>query len=167
MDDTKRVVGIGVGIILVIAAAVGIYLIVVRRPGAKPAMETPAAATGAVATEGPEPGAIAPLDLPNLELDKSDELFRSLARDISSHPGLSTWMKTREIVRKFVAAVDNIANGLSPRAQVDFFTPRGPFKVSRRDGAYVPTLRASTATIRSRTSSSRSTSGHRPGCTSP
>ena len=47
-------------------------------------------------------------------------------------------MKTRELVRKFVAAVDNIANGLSPRAQVDFFTPRGPFKVSRRDGAYVP-----------------------------
>jgi hypothetical protein len=138
MDDTKRVVGIGVGIILVIAVAVGIYLIVVRRPGAKPAMETPVAATGAVATEGPEAGAIAPLDLPNLELDKSDDLLRSLVRDISSYPVLESWMKTRELVRKFVAAVDNIANGLSPRAQVDFFTPRGPFKVLRRDGAFVP-----------------------------
>ena len=59
MDDTKdtKVVGIGVGIILVIAAAVGIYLIVVRRPGAKPAMETPAARPpGRVARKGPKPG---------------------------------------------------------------------------------------------------------------
>jgi hypothetical protein len=137
MDDTKRVFGIGVGIILAIAAVVGIYLLVARRPAAGPAAEKIPAAPGPVATAGPEAEAIAPLDLPNLELDKSDDLLRSLAPDISSHPGLTGWMRTRDLVRKFVAAVDNIANGLSPRAQVDFFSPRGPFKVARRDGRNV------------------------------
>jgi hypothetical protein len=138
MDDTKRVLGIGVGIILGIAAVVGIYLLVARRPAAGPAVEKiPTAAPGPAATEGPGAGAPVPLDLPNLELDKSDDLLRSLARDISSHPGLAGWMSTRDLVRKFVAAVDNIANGLSPRAQVDFFSPRGAFKAVRRDGISV------------------------------
>jgi hypothetical protein len=94
-------------------------------------------APGAAVTEGPGTGALAPLDLPNLDLDKSDDLLRSLVRDISSHPGLAGWMRTRDLVRKFVAAVDNIANGLSPRAQVEFFAPRGAFKASRLDGSYV------------------------------
>jgi hypothetical protein len=138
MDDTKRVFGIGVGIILAIAAVVGIYLLVARRPAAGPAVEKiPAAAPGPAAMEGPGAGAPVPLDLPNLELDKSDDLLRSLVRDISSHPGLAGWMRTRDLVRKFVAAVDNIANGLSPRAQVDFFSPRGAFKAVRRDGTSV------------------------------
>ncbi len=137
MDDTKKVFGIGVGIILAIAAVVGIYLLVARRPAAGPAAEKTRAAAEPAVTEGPGAGAIAPLDLPNLELDKSDDLLRSLARDISSHPGLAGWMRTRDLVRKFVAAVDNIANGLSPRAQVDFFSPRGAFKVARGDGMNV------------------------------
>jgi hypothetical protein len=137
MDDTKKVVGIGAVIILVIAGAVGIYLLISRRPAAGPPAEKVPAVAAPAATEGPREGALAPLDLPNLELDKSDDLLRSLARDISSHPGLAGWMKSREMVRKFVAAVDNIANGLSPRAQVDFFAPRGAFKAARRDGAYV------------------------------
>lgn len=137
MDDMKKIVGIGVVIILAVAAAVGIYLLVVRKPDAGPASEKPPAAAEAVLAEEPGAGALAPLDLPNLELDKSDDLLRSLARDISSHPGLAGWMRTRELVRKFVAAVDNIANGLSPRSQVDFFAPRGAFKAARRDGTYV------------------------------
>ena len=137
MDDTKKVVGIGIGIILAIAAVIGIFVFFVRKPPARPAAERVPAAPGPAATEGPQTGALAPLDLPGLELDKSDDLLRSLARDISSHPGLAGWMRTRELVRKFVAAVDNIANGLSPRAQVDFFLPRGPFKAARRDGTYV------------------------------
>ena len=137
MDDTKKVIGIGAGIILAIAAVVGIYLFVVRRPAVGPAAEKVPAVPGPAATEVPGAGALAPLDLPGLELDKSDDLLRSLARDISSHPGLAGWMRTRELVRKFVAAVDNIANGLSPRAQVDFFAPRGAFKAARRDGTLV------------------------------
>ena len=137
MDDTKRVIGIGVGIILAIAAVVGIYLLVGRRPAAEPAAQKAPSAPQPALTEGPGAVAPAPLDLPNLELDKSDDLLRSLARDISSHPGLAGWMRTRELVRRFVAAVDNIANGLSPRAQVDSFSPRGAFKVARRDGKYI------------------------------
>ena len=136
MDDTKGVLGIGAGIILAIAVAVGIYLLVARRQAVNPAVENAPAAQEPAVTEGPGAVTPVPLDLPNRELDKSDDLLRSLARDISSHPGLVGWMRTRDLVRKFVAAVDNIANGLSPRAQADFFSPRGAFKVARRDGTY-------------------------------
>lgn len=137
MDDTKKVFGLGVGIILAIAAVVAIYILVGRRPAAGPPAEKPAEGAPTAPAEGTGAVAPVPLDLPSLELDKSDDLLRSLARDISSHPGLAGWMRTRDLVRKFVAAVDNIANGFSPRAQIDFFAPRGAFKAARRDGAYV------------------------------
>jgi hypothetical protein len=140
MDDTKKVFGIGAGIILAIAAVVGIYLLVARRPAAGPAVENLPSVSEPAATEGPGAGVLTPLDLPKLELNMSDDLLRSLARDISSHPGLAEWMRTRDLVRKFVAAVDNIANGLSPRAQVDFFAPRGAFKAARRDGTSIVDL---------------------------
>jgi len=137
MDDTKNVIRIGIGIILLIAAAAGVYYFVTRKPG-KPVKEKPFQVSSPPATESTTPTAsLEALNLPSLELDKSDEILRRLAQDISSHPGLSAWMKTRELIRRFVAAVDNVANGLSPKSQVDFFAPKGEFKAVRRDGGLV------------------------------
>jgi hypothetical protein len=136
MDDTRKVVRIGIGILLVLAAAVAIYLLVIRKPAGGGGEGRPAAAAPAAAPPA-EGDAVQPLDLPNLSLDGSDELLRGLVRDLSSHPGLDRWMRTKELVRRFVAAVDNIANGLSPRAQVEGFAPAGEFKAVRRDGRLV------------------------------
>jgi len=138
MEDTKKVILIGVGIIVLLAVAAGIYYLVSHR-GEKPAEDKSLQAPPPpLATEGiPPTGSLEALNLPSLELDKSDEILRRLAQDISSHPGLSTWMKTRDLIRRFVAAVDNVANGLSPKSQVDFFTPKGEFKTVRRDGGSV------------------------------
>ena len=137
MDDTRKVIRLGVGILLVIAAAVAAYLLFVRRP-AGPARSEGAAGAAPPAAAAPDEGeTLQPLDLPNLSLAGSDEVLRGLSRDISSHPGLDRWLRTRELVRKFVAAVDNISNGLSPRAQVEAFAPAGEFKAVRREGRLV------------------------------
>ena len=137
MEDKKKVILIGVGIIVLLAVAGGIYYLISHK-AEKPAEDKllqappPPATEGTVATSSLEA-----LNLPSLELDRSDEILRRLAQDISSHPGLSAWLKTRELIRRFVAAVDNIANGLNPRSQVDFFSPKGEFKTVRREGGLV------------------------------
>lgn len=69
---------------------------------------------------------------PPVSLEESDDYIRVVAREISTHPRLATWLKTKNIIRKFTAAVDHIANGQSPRKQIDFFVPRGSFLVTKR-----------------------------------
>jgi hypothetical protein len=71
-----------------------------------------------------------------VELDQSDGVLRELAGELSSHQELGSWLKSKDLIRRFVAAVDNIANGLSPRPQIDFFTPKGAFRVKRKNGRY-------------------------------
>jgi len=137
MDDTKKVIRIGVGIILLLAVAAGIYYLIshnAEKPVEdKPLQVSSPPATGSTAATP----SLEALNLPSLELDKSDEILRRLIQDISSHPGLSAWMKKGDIVRKFVAAVDNVANGLSPKSQVDFFAPKGEFRAVKREGGLV------------------------------
>jgi hypothetical protein len=129
MDDMRKVLQIAAAIILVAAAGVGLYLYfsALSRKAGKEAVDKPSVLTMARKTTGayalPEP-----LDLPNLTLETSDEVLRRIVQDISSHPLLSQWFQTKELVRKFVAAVDNISNGLSPRPHIDFFSPKGDFR---------------------------------------
>jgi len=137
MDDTKKVIRIGIGIILLLAVAAGIYYIISHN-AEKPVEDKPLQVSSPPATGSTAAApSLEALNLPSLELDKSDEILRRLAQDISSHPGLSAWIKKGDIVRKFVAAVDNIANGLSPKSQVDFFAPRGEFRAVKREGGLV------------------------------
>lgn len=74
---------------------------------------------------------------PPVELDKSDDLVRQLAKELSSHPRIAQWLQSRDLVRRFVAAVDNIANGLSPRAHIDFFVPPGNFAAVKKGETWV------------------------------
>jgi hypothetical protein len=75
--------------------------------------------------------------MPPVELDKSDDFVRQLAKEISTHPLLVEWLQSKGLIRRFVAAVDNIANGLSPRAHIDFFKPSGEFATVKRGDIYV------------------------------
>jgi len=86
---------------------------------------------GRVETDKPVP------EVPPVELGKSDDLVRQMAKEVSSHPRLATWLQSQNIIRKFTAAVDNIANGQSPRKQVDFFNPSGVYKVTKKGTIYV------------------------------
>jgi len=66
---------------------------------------------------------------PPTTLDSSDDLIRKLARELSTNARLDAWLQSKDLVRKFTAAVDNIAAGESPSKQIDFFAPQGVFKV--------------------------------------
>jgi hypothetical protein len=140
-DEQKRVLKLGLGIILVlVAVAAVLYFTVLKKPAPAPAAvkaaeETakPAATGTAAATEGSEP-----LVLPAVGLDQSDPVVREYAKAISSSLRFGQWLGSKELVRKFVAAVDNIANGLSPRPQVDFWAPEGQFKaVNKPAGTFI------------------------------
>jgi hypothetical protein len=72
-----------------------------------------------------------------VELDKSDELVRQLAAELSAHPRLGVWLRSEQLIRRFVAAVDNIANGLSPRPHISFFMPDEEYKTIKRGKVYV------------------------------
>lgn len=79
----------------------------------------------------PEPGTgemeQAPIvDLPALA--DSDEWMRAVVGQLSSHPQVVEWLMTDELIRRFTAAVDNVAEGNSPRRQVDFMVPDDSFE---------------------------------------
>jgi len=75
-----------------------------------------------------------PVSILNAPLDRSDEAVRTLMGELFRNPILVQWLQTKDLLRRFAAAVDNVANGSSPRRQVDFFTPNGPFKTVSRGG---------------------------------
>jgi len=71
-----------------------------------------------------------------VELAESDGVVRDRAQEISSHPEFAAWLESKNLITKFTAAVDNIAQGSIPRAQIDFFKPKGKFRTVMRGGRY-------------------------------
>ncbi len=71
-----------------------------------------------------------------LDLDSSDVVARKLAKELSSHPQLAIWLMNEDLIRRFTAVVDNIANGLSPRSHIEFLAPKGKFQLIEKDGRF-------------------------------
>jgi hypothetical protein len=137
VNDEKRVFFLALGIILALGlAAVVIYFTVLKKPAVPPPVEKPVTETAspAASSEPAPPEVGEPLAIPSVALDQSDPVVREFAAPLASDPRFARWIQTKELVRKFVAAVDNVANGLSPKSHVDFFSPSGGFKVVTRGG---------------------------------
>jgi hypothetical protein len=119
--------------IAVLTAALGAvyYFYLMPRSSEKPTEVLPQS-TGKEAQSGSavEP-AVEPIEV---DLDKSDDLVRELVRKLSSNPGLSRWLVTDHLIRRFVSIVDVIANGGSPRRDVNFVDFKGEFKVEEAGG---------------------------------
>lgn len=114
---------------LVIVAGVVAYLLLAR-DRSRPQPPAPVAATPPAPPEaGPEPAIETP------PLGGSDDWLRGMASALSSHPELARWLVSEDLVRRFTAAVDNVARGESPRPHLGFMEPEGEFTVERRDGA--------------------------------
>ena len=114
--------GLIIGVVLiVIAAAVGWY---VMREGPAGLQEA-----AAPVTEPNEPAASIPeIDLP--PLDQTDELVRTLATGLSSHPLLVKWLATDQVLRRFTVVIDNIAYGRAVRNQLTQVAPTGAFRTT-------------------------------------
>jgi hypothetical protein len=122
-------------LVLAIGAAL-YYFLIYDKEGEKAAKmpEPQPASVTEKAVPPSEQGAIP--QLPPVELDKSDDLVRQLAKEISSHPRIPVWLSSDHLIRRFVASVDNLANGLSPRVHIDFFIPAGDFKIVKKGNLY-------------------------------
>jgi hypothetical protein len=130
--DRRRVLAIALVILLVIGAAGTIfYFLVLKKPTAavEPTAPNSIEAVKPAAPESPALSAgEAPLVLPAVGLDQSDPVVREHALGLSANARFGQWLQSKDLVRKFVVAVDNVANGQSPKSHIDFFSPTGAFK---------------------------------------
>jgi len=134
MEEARKVIVTGAIFIALIAIGFGVYFLFIA-DGSKeaPAEEVVEKKPADIPLEEPLKEEEAP-ELIQVDLDQSDDIIRKLAQELSSHPELAAWLVSKDLIRKFVAAVDNIANGLSPRPQIDFFSTKGGFKFIKKKG---------------------------------
>jgi hypothetical protein len=136
----RRALAILLGFVLLIPLAIGVgsYRLLTRRsqqatPTLAPLRATPAAMRPTVAAPPTMPPRA---DLP--PLDSSDALLRKLAATLSSNPAWAKWLLTDRLARRFVASVDNVAEGRSPKPHLGVLAPSGEFKAKeRRDAATI------------------------------
>ena len=136
MDEKNKVIFTVAAFLVVIAAGIAIYFLFFRSapekiPPTEQVEESVSLPEEKIAEPAPEETAYAPI---YADIGESDSLVRGLINNISKNSKLAQWLSTDDIIRKFTAAVDNIANGQSPRAHIDFFQPDGDFDVIEKDG---------------------------------
>jgi hypothetical protein len=117
---------IGIVVALLLLIGVGFYFFYWRGEAEPaPVVEAPEP------TESEEIEETAPaVDLPPLE--ESDQFLRDLAAKLSSNPRLAAWLLNDNLIRRFTMIVDNIAEGVSPRAHLLFLEPEEEFRVIER-----------------------------------
>ncbi len=133
MEERKRTIQLVVLIIVIVAIAVCLYFFYFRK---KPAEAPPVAPVkvekpAVIPVEKPAPTAPA---MVQVSLGESDAFIREQAKGVSANARYAAWLRGKDFIRKFAAAVDNIANGLSPKPQIDFFALKDDFKVIERNG---------------------------------
>jgi hypothetical protein len=116
---------IGILVVLLLLIGAGFYFFYWQRGAPEPAP----------VVEAPEPTeeieeAAPPVDLPPLE--ESDPFLRDLVAKLSSNPRLAAWLLNDNLIRRFTMIVDNIAEGVSPRAHLLFLEPEEEFRVIER-----------------------------------
>jgi hypothetical protein len=136
MAEKVKVASIAIIIIVLIAIAAGVYYFFIYEKPEEilPVQQVQEEQPAQVPVEEPVIEEVP--ELIQVELDESDDTIRNMAEELSSHPKVASWLMSKDLIRKFVGAVDNIANGLSPRSQIDFFTLEENFKVIEKDGLY-------------------------------
>ena len=121
-----------VGALVLVAVIVAVVML---RNRPEEVVEAPAPSAPPVAAAAPSTDTSVPLEIGALpELDDSDAWLRDLIGQLSAHPELAEWLVTEEMARRFVAIVDNLAEGTSPRSHLPFMEPDEAFKVVERDG---------------------------------
>jgi hypothetical protein len=132
--EKKGVWGLAAGLLAVLAAGAALtYFVFIKKP-VRPAPES-APVSEAVAPPAGETAAAVPggeaLAFPAVGLGASDEAVRDFAAVLSADPEFARWLLSKDLVRTFVVSVDNMANGLSPKSHIGFFSPKGAFRVAR------------------------------------
>ncbi len=126
-----RLAALGVSIAIV-ALGIGAYWLLGNGDPDPPAA-APEAVAEAPAPEPvvePEPAVVEPEPVAVPALDESDSFVGAVVGGLSSHPGLAAWLTGERMIRRFVVAVDNVANGRNPAQHVPFMRPRARFSTT-------------------------------------
>lgn len=124
-EPEPRRPSVWVALAILIALVGGVlYFIYGRHP--LPPEQTEAQNAGASAGTAAQQPPQEPLP----SLDESDELVRTLVKQLSSNPTLLTWLASDNLIRTFTMLVDKIAIGAPPSKQAAFAKPAGAFKVT-------------------------------------
>ena len=137
MGRYGKIIGIGLAVIAIIVASLGIYYHFYGRPAEKPFSSEPPAVK---LTSPPDGKGVSEKEVPYIyipPLQESDEWFRKRIKDFWTYPKLAEWLKAKDLIRRITAAVDNIADGLSPRPHLRFLAPGKGFSVVKREKLYL------------------------------
>jgi len=125
-------------IVVVLAVLVAAGLWASRRfggreePSGPPPTSSPGSAPGAAAPGAPAPGAVT--GVPDLGQNVGEEEVRALADTISPSELYRRVLAQGDVARRAAVLLDNLAEGASPRRQLEPLGPDRPFSVLRRDG---------------------------------
>src|SRR6266581_1945705 len=141
----RSTIGWWVAALALVALGLGAYVLFLRRqpPLTSPAQEAvpPAQVPGAQEAPAspepaPTPGGSEPESVPTTlpPLAESDAAVRELAHGLSPNPALSRWLSGEGLIPRFIAVVDNVAEGVSPRPHLLFLAPEASFQTVTRNG---------------------------------
>ncbi len=86
----------------------------------------------------PSPQLSAPADQVTLpQLAESDPFVRQLVAGLSAHPRFASWLVPNNLIDRFVAVVDNIADGHRPASHLRILAPTEPFRVIQKGSSVV------------------------------
>ena len=130
MEDKKKVLITGLIFLGLLCVGGGLYYFLVldrfHEPAKSQANEAvPGLAEESAAAAGAE-------ERSPVALDDSDAYVRANVQGLSSQPVFAAWLKVGGLVRRFVAAVDNVANGVSPRPHLEFLEPDKEFTTVKK-----------------------------------
>ncbi len=122
--------------VAIVAGGAGIYYWFHQAPQPAPIENVrPVPKEGSPPESRPGGNGISPQKSPGIAslpfLRESDEWFRRKIQGLSPYAKIAEWLKFDNLIRRITAAVDNIAEGKSPRAHLPFLAPGQPFTVMK------------------------------------
>jgi len=131
----RRALGLLVGVVILTPAVIGLVAYRLLQRPSKPAASAPAVVNEPTAAPVPRPISLEPTVAPRADLpklDASDAWIRKLAAALSANPEWAKWLLNAGLVRRVVAATDNVAEGRSPNPHLGFLAPKEPFRADQR-----------------------------------
>lgn len=122
----KRPVGLIIALAILLGA--GVWYSVQRMKAQQPA---PAVAPPPAVTQVVDAGTPVPQGAPSVQ--EGDALARNLLGTLSKEPELAQWLALEGLLQRFTTAVNNIADGESPRMVLSFLAPSEGFKVIEKE----------------------------------
>lgn len=133
MEEKRKVVVTGLIFLGLLIVGGGLYYFLVLDRFHEPA-KTQAVEAAPQLTDEESPGAGAEERSP-VALNDSDAYVRANVQGLSPQPAFAAWLRADGLIRRFVAAVDNVANGASPRPHLEFLEPDKAFTTIQKGRA--------------------------------